>query len=168
MNYQINNHKRKTELRISKDKISLDALNEPFNFIKDSNYPEYDIKNIYRPTLGLNGTLPKKFIDDIKTLSWLKVYAYDYDEMKKDNLNTSYSDTSFHAIGQLKNKEYFYFNALSDYTGFDCQGGMAIYTSKSYKDLIQYALPDDIYNVYIKTSTLKKSSKSKSPKSSSK
>jgi hypothetical protein len=56
-------------------------------------------------------------------------------------------------IGKVsyKNKfKYVFYEANADYTGFDCQGDMTLYVSKSLNRLIKKAIPKDIINKKLK------------------
>lgn len=54
------------------------------------------------------------------------------------------------ACGQLKNGAYFHYQASCDYTGFDCQGGMRLWVSKSWKNILEHAMDPHIREMYEK------------------
>lgn len=51
--------------------------------------------------------------------------------------------------GQLTNGAYFYYIGSCDYTGFDCQGGMSLWVSKSWKNIIDHAIGREQYETYM-------------------
>jgi hypothetical protein len=55
----------------------------------------------------------------------------------------------WYALGQLKSGAYFFYVAECDYTGFDCQGGMKLWVSKSFQNLIDHAMTDSEYQEYL-------------------
>lgn len=44
------------------------------------------------------------------------------------------------ALGQLENGAYFFYGASCDYTGFDCQGGMNLWVSSSFQNILEHAM----------------------------
>ncbi len=49
---------------------------------------------------------------------------------------------------------YGFYKGECDYTGFDCQGDMELYVSDNYDILINKALSDRDYNLYIRETSL--------------
>jgi hypothetical protein len=72
------------------------------------------------------------FPENIKTVFWCHEGENDED--------------GWSLLAQLENGLYIYFYAWCDYTGFDCQGGMELWASSSYENLIEYAISEYIYH----------------------
>ena len=96
--------------------------------------------------------------------------------MKKEHINIKYFDfpknilevywyeegendvRPWQFIGKVryKNKfKYVYYIADSDYTGFDCQGEMKLYVSKSLNRLLRKAIPSDLIKKHKEIQQLK-------------
>ncbi len=56
---------------------------------------------------------------------------------------------SWISCGELDNGNYFFYTASCDYTGFDCQGGMNLWVSSSWKNIIDHAMPEGHYKLYL-------------------
>lgn len=59
-------------------------------------------------------------------------------------------EIDWYLLCKLKNNNYALYVAWCDYTGFDCQGGMKLYIAKDLNNLINYAMSNNIYKLYIK------------------
>ncbi len=53
------------------------------------------------------------------------------------------------SCGQLTNGAYFFYTGSCDYTGFDCQGGMCLWVSKSWKNIVDHAMTEQNYKDYL-------------------
>lgn len=74
----------------------------------------------------------------------MKVYWY------QEGIN---DEQPWYFIGKIKcnNKyKYIFYIGECDYTGFECQGIMKMYISKSFKKIINFAIPWDIFKNYDK------------------
>jgi hypothetical protein len=122
------------------------AFEEPFSFLyggksywEEDHYNYSDIcitlfnKNMKSEKIDMsNVILPR----DITKVYW-------YREGKND-------EESWNMIGKIKIKDkekYIYYVAWCDYTGFDCQGGMKLYVSKSLSKLLTLAVENDVYSM---------------------
>jgi hypothetical protein len=56
---------------------------------------------------------------------------------------------SWVACGVLVHGSYFFFTGGCDYTGFDCQGGMNLWVSNSWKNIVEHAMPQGLYDLYV-------------------
>jgi hypothetical protein len=56
---------------------------------------------------------------------------------------------SWLATGQLTTGAYFFYSGGCDYTGFDCQGGMSLWISNSWENIIDHAMTEGEYELYI-------------------
>jgi hypothetical protein len=56
---------------------------------------------------------------------------------------------------RLTNGAYVFYKGECDYTGFDCQGNMKLYSSHDVGILIQYAMSESDYEKYIIDTTTK-------------
>lgn len=120
------------------------AFDEPFNFLnnKENEYDDYYYENICltmfdkdmkSEKIDLSETvIPRDIID-----------VYWYMEGKND-------ESPWYFIGSIKcknKKKYIYYTAWCDYTGFDCQGGMKMYVSKSLTKIINLGLEYDVIKI---------------------
>lgn len=55
---------------------------------------------------------------------------------------------SWMACGQLTSGVFFFFAGGCDYTGFDCQGGMSLWISNSWKNIVEHAMSRTDYDLY--------------------
>lgn len=55
------------------------------------------------------------------------------------------------ALLKLNNENYVFFKGECDYTGFDCQGVIEVYISKSLGTLVNMAMTISDYEIYIKS-----------------
>ena len=53
------------------------------------------------------------------------------------------------SCGLLTNGNYFFYTGGCDYTGFDCQGGMSLWVSNSWKNIVDNAMSQSDYDLYI-------------------
>lgn len=95
----------------------------PYSFIPEL----YNVQDILRtiPTEDTQadaGTFPS----NIQKHYWIVEGENDGDEWK--------------SLGKLKNGNYFFFTAACDYTGFDCQGWMRLWVSKSFQTILDHAM----------------------------
>lgn len=121
--------KRNNELRMSKYIHEYDQFNYPFSEM-------YDLKSINIKLPGLSLLNPGNFPKNIK--EWIWSYPGKNDEI------------DWYLLCKLKNNNYALYVAWCDYTGFDCQGGMKLYIAKDLNNLINYAMSNNIYKLYIK------------------
>jgi hypothetical protein len=56
---------------------------------------------------------------------------------------------SWISCGELENGAYFFYTASCDYTGFDCQGGMNLWVSSSWQNIIDHAMAEGQYYLYV-------------------
>ena len=120
---------RKTELRTSKYLHDYESFNYPFSEM-------YDLKTINTKILTLPLLKPGKFPKNIK--EWLWSYP-----------GENYGHP-WYLLCKLKNNNYALYIAWCDFTGFDCSGGMKLYIAKDLENIINYAMSNYIYNLYIK------------------
>jgi hypothetical protein len=52
------------------------------------------------------------------------------------------------SCGQLTNGAYFFYTGSCDYTGFDCQGGMRLWLSTSWNNIVDHAMTEGDYEQY--------------------
>lgn len=50
--------------------------------------------------------------------------------------------------GILTNGAYFLYKGGCDYTGFDCQGGMELWVSKRWQNIVDHAMDEETYRLY--------------------
>jgi hypothetical protein len=109
------------------------CLEYPFSYITPAsqdlyNYG-YSYESIHRPIVV---ETPEEQADgsgfphNIKEYYWVQEGENDGDE--------------WIALGKLENGAFFYFTASCDYTGFDCQGGMNLWVSNSFKNILDHAM----------------------------
>lgn len=112
----------------------------PYSYIDEFNGPHsnYPITAILYPILvetEAERADPGDFPKNIQEHFWVRVGENDGD--------------SWLSAGQLTNGAYFYYSGGCDYTGFDCQGGMNLWVSKSWKNIVDHAMTEEEYELYI-------------------
>ena len=112
------------------------AFEYPFEYINYNaeHYPHYNIENFALTMFDKN--LKSESID-LNKLKFPKdiTEVYEYQEGVND-------EKPWHFVGKIRYKDehkYVYYKAFADYTGFDCQGNMKLYVSKSLKRILKYA-----------------------------
>lgn len=112
----------------------------PLGYINDEWQEHYSLENILRPILADEeradaGDFPK----NIQEFYWVRGGENDGD--------------NWLAAGQLTNGNYFFYTGGCDYTGFDCQGGMSLWVSKSWKNIVDHAMDERDYEAYLRLDT---------------
>lgn len=128
---------RNIELRTMEDiETAVKGMYYPYFYVSDSD--SYSLENIQKPILSETpeevadvGTFPA----NIREHFWVREGENDGD--------------SWLAVGQLTNDAYFFFTGGCDYTGFDCQGGMCLWVSKSLKNIIEHGMTNEEYDLYM-------------------
>jgi hypothetical protein len=115
----------------------------PFSVINNDNN-DYKLENIFTSIPGQKQKLKDlgDFPNNIEEFIWGQKGKNDEED--------------WFLLCKLDNNNYVYFHAWCDYTGFECQGGMKVYVSKKLNNLINYAMSNQEYDLYIKTSKLNK------------
>ena len=106
-----------------------EALAYPFESIVTD---LYDITP--RPIIGHESAPIANFPNNIETYFWTHEGSND--------------DESWYCLCKLMNGSYVYYTARCDYTGFDCQGEMILWSSNDPATLIQYAMGEADYALY--------------------
>jgi hypothetical protein len=116
----------------------LDMFREPFNHINDPYFKKYHVSNMFTPLMGQTETYKdgKNFHKQIKYFIWCE-------EGQND-------EKPWLLLCQLYNGKYAYYTAYCDYTGFDCQGGMALYIASTPEILVEMAMTDAERDKYSK------------------
>jgi hypothetical protein len=109
------------------------ALSYPFECIED----DYDMTP--RPIIGHESAPIENFPKNIDTYYWTH-------EGENDG-------ESWYCLCKLTNGSYVYYTARCDYTGFDCQGEMILWSSTDPAVLLQYAMGEYDYKLYRKECT---------------
>jgi hypothetical protein len=120
---------RKTELRTSKYVHNYESFDYPFSQM-------YPLNEINTKILGLPLLKPGKFPKNIKEWLWSFPGENDFNP--------------WYLLCRLKNNNYALYIAWCDYTGFDCRGGMKLYIAKDLENIINYAMSNYVYKLYIK------------------
>lgn len=105
---------------------------------EDPHSDYYYIKDILKPIFvekPEDKADPEGFPKNIQQYFWIQPGENDGD--------------AWHALGQLTNKAFFYYTASCDYTGFDCQGDMRLWVSKSWDNIINHAMDPRVKKLYI-------------------
>ena len=118
------------------------AFEYPFGFINyDKCYKEFNIENF---TLTLFDNKLKSERIDLTKINFpkdiKKVYWYD------KGINDKKPWQVICKLRSNRHTFYVYYLAGCDYTGFDCQGYMKMYISKSFKKLLNLAIPSKLFN----------------------
>ena len=110
----------------------------PFSCIGEEDTWSYSKKDIRRPILleteeelADSGNFP----NNISYLYWVREGENDGDE--------------WIALGDLENGAFFFYTGSCDYTGFDCQGGMNLWVSKKFENIIDHAMSEAEYQLYL-------------------
>lgn len=118
-----------------------EIMDYPLSYINHE-YCDYQLDDIIRPIMveteaerAAAGDFPK----NIQEFFWVRGGENDGD--------------SWLAAGQLTNGAYFFYSGGCDYTGFDCQGGMNLWVSKSWKNIIDHAMDERDYEAYLRLDT---------------
>lgn len=116
---------------------AVECMSYPYGYIKDSSFSYYSVNEILKPILV--ETRKEKadagdFPHNIQEHFWIRPGENDGD--------------SWISCGILDNGAYFYYTGGCDYTGFDCQGGMTLYVSKKWENIINHAMGLN-YHTYI-------------------
>lgn len=56
---------------------------------------------------------------------------------------------SWISCGVLSNGNYFFYTGGCDYTGFDCQGGMSLWVASSWQIIVDHAMSEAQYDLYV-------------------
>jgi hypothetical protein len=113
------------------------VMDYPYTYIADEFQTHYSLDEIRRPIIveaeGVvadAGDFPK----NIQEHFWVRVGENDGD--------------SWLSVGQLTNGNYFFYEGGCDYTGFDCSGGMSLWVSKSWENIVDHAFTEEVYQLY--------------------
>ncbi len=117
----------------------LDAMEYPYSCIGPENESDcwgYGIDEIRREILieeeeADAGDFPHNIAEHF----WIREGCHDGDEWM--------------ACGLLTNGNYFFYTGGCDYTGFDCQGFMQLWVSESWKNIVDHAMTEKEYNLYV-------------------
>ncbi len=130
-------HRQTRQLGIplrSQDSDELQAgiygLKYPFSFLRNGDYAR-DVS----PIVGQPDEDIGNFPENIAEYYWVRNGAND--------------EEPWLALCRLTNGVYVFYKGECDYTGFDCQGSMDIYASRSTDILLQYAMTTSDYQKYI-------------------
>ena len=106
-----------------------EMFREPFKHI-NAYFKKYHVSIMFRPLMGQLETHKdgKKFHENIINFIWCE-------EGQND-------EKPWLLLCQLRNGKYAYYTAYCDYTGFDCQGGMALYIASTPEILVEMAMTD--------------------------
>lgn len=110
-------------------------LTYPFSYTGDEDY-----ELIPRPIIGHDSAPIENFPNNIDTYYWTHEGENDVE--------------TWYCLCKLTNGTYVFYTASCDYTGFDCQGGMDIWSSYDPAVLIQYAMGEYDYELYNKECTV--------------
>jgi hypothetical protein len=127
-----------TIIRTGKSQEECQAVMDyPYTYIDDEYQEHYSLDEIRRPILveaeGVQadaGDFPK----NIQEHFWVRVGENDGD--------------SWLSVGLLTNGNYFFYEGGCDYTGFDCSGGMSLWVSKSWENIVDHAFTEEVYELY--------------------
>lgn len=129
----VDNNKRLLGFRIQEGATS-EGLSYPLSFLGSEEYP---IEEILCPLATEEASLSVGSFPQNVT-EWIWVHEGVQDE------------EPWHSLARLDSGLYIYYKAWCDYTGFDCQGGMKLYVSKNRPSLIQFAMDETAYRLYLK------------------
>ena len=127
---------REHEIRRQNHKeIDKSALEYPLYYVI------YSLKftpNIIRKTILIESVYERarhgNFPDNIREYFWIN--------------NGQNDGISWLCVGQLNTGAYFFFSAYCNTNGFEGNGDMSLYVSTSFKNIIEYGMDDDEYQLY--------------------
>ncbi len=122
---------RNTELR-QQIKVNPKDLEYPFSYLKD----EYYYQRTPKPIPGHDSADVGNFPHNIEHYYWIHEGAND--------------EEPWMTLCRLTNGAYVFYKGECDYTGFDCQGNMELYSSMDQTVLITYGMSISDYDLYIK------------------
>jgi hypothetical protein len=109
----------------------------PYAYINDEYETRYLLDNIRRPILAEkeeDRAEAGDFPNNIQEHFWVECGERD--------------GQPWISCGQLTNGAYFFYTGSCDYTGFDCQGGMSLWLSTSWNNIVDHAMTEGIYEQY--------------------
>lgn len=112
------------------------CMDYPYGYIRDEDeWCEYPLKDILRsiPVEGEQadaGDFPK----NIQEHFWIRPGQNEGD--------------SWLSCGVLSNGNYFFYTGGCDYTGFGCQGGMNLWVSSEWQNIVDHAMSQSEYELY--------------------
>jgi len=115
----------------SQENPNIESLEYPFSFILEG---DYDVEDFIIPMPGEPDEDAGNFPNNIQEYIWVYEGAND--------------EEPWLAIVKLDNGNYAFYRGECDYTGFDCQGAMELYISKSLDTLVRMAMTNEDYRHY--------------------
>ena len=112
-------------------------MSYPYCYINNEYETRYELENIRRPILAEKEEDRAEvgdFPSNIRRHFWVSCGQRD--------------ERPWVSCGQLDNDAYFFYTGSCDYTGFDCQGGMRLWVSKKWENIIDYAMSQGEYEQY--------------------
>ncbi len=117
----------------------MDSMGYPYNCIGTDYYHIDDIVRFVLIESEDDQANPDNFPENIEKHFWVHEGENDEDDWM--------------ACGQLTNGSYFLFTGGCGYTGFEAAGGMTLWISRSWANLVNHAMSESIYNQYIEETT---------------
>jgi hypothetical protein len=115
---------------------ALPCMRYPYMYIGEEDLGSYTLKDIRRfiiteTEMADAGDFPKNITEHY----WIRPGENDGD--------------SWIACGLLNNGSYFFYTGSCDFTGFDCQGGMSLWVSQSWANIVDHAMSRANYQLYL-------------------
>ena len=134
----------------SRDSSTIYTMNGVEGHVRSMEYP-YGYIGSYTPRYDINSILSKILVEEGQA----EAGNFPHNIAKHFWIREGQNDgDSWMACGQLTNGNYFFYTGGCDYTGFDCQGGMDLWVSASWKNIIEHAMTEEQYRLYIIQSTI--------------
>lgn len=115
----------------------LEIMAYPFGYINYEYEDRYILSNIRRPIL-MEGAAEMAdagdFPNNVDQFFWVVCGERD--------------EAPWICCGLLTNGAFFLYTGSCDYTGFDCQGGMNLWVSNSWKNIVDHAMTQSMYEQY--------------------
>ena len=113
----------------------VEGMEYPYGYISES-MSGYPLAYIRRPIIVEPEQVDAgNFPHNIQEHFWIRLGENDGD--------------SWMSVGVLTNGNYFFYTGSCDYTGFDCQGGMCLWVSSSWKNIIEHGMSEQEYDTYV-------------------
>lgn len=113
-----------------------ESMRYPYMYVNDEYQEHYSLENILRPiVVEVEGAEVGDFPKNIQEHFWVRSGENDGD--------------SWLSCGQLTNGSFFYYTGSCDFTGFDCHGGMNLWVSSTWKNIVDNAMSQAEYELYM-------------------
>jgi hypothetical protein len=129
---------RDTRLRKMTTPYTSDMMEYPYSCIRED-YLGYSVDTILQPIIveeEKDRITADTFPHTIREHIWVREGEPDGED--------------WISCGVLASGVYFLYQASCDFTGFDCRGDMRLWLSRSWETIVNHAMDEKVYTLYIK------------------